>query len=109
MLRVAREMGLEGVVAKKKDSRYEAGKRSGSWAKFRLNSGQELAIGGYIPGARGVDSIIVGHYRGSDLIYVARVRNGFVPATRRLVLGKLRPDCPETPETLALYCSAQYK
>jgi DNA ligase D-like protein (predicted ligase) len=105
MLRVAREMGLEGVVAKRKDSRYEVGKRSGSWAKFRLNSGQELVIGGYIPGARGVDSIIVGFYRRSDLIYVARVRNGFVPATRRLVLGKLRPltasACPfvNLPET----------
>jgi DNA ligase D-like protein (predicted ligase) len=98
MLRVAREMGLEGVVAKRRDSRYEAGKRSGSWAKFRLNSGQELVIGGYIPGAHGVDSIIVGYHRGSDLIYVARIRNGFVPATRRLVLGKLRPltmaGCP---------------
>jgi bifunctional non-homologous end joining protein LigD len=34
MLRVAREMGLEGVVAKKLDSRYKAGKRSGSWASF---------------------------------------------------------------------------
>ena len=105
MLRVAREMGLEGVVAKRKDSRYEAGKRSGSWAKLRLNSGQELVIGGYIPGAQGVDSIIVGYYRGSELVYVARVRNGFVPATRRLVLAKLRPlmapTCPfvNLPET----------
>jgi DNA ligase D-like protein (predicted ligase) len=105
MLRVARELGLEGVVAKRRDGRYEAGKRSGSWAKFRLNSGQELVIGGYIPGARGVDSIIVGYYRGSELTYVARVRNGFVTATRRLVLQKLRPlvvpTCPfvNLPET----------
>ena len=51
-----------GVVAKRKDSRYEIGKRSGSWAKYRLNSGQELVIGGYIPGTHGVDAIVVGYY-----------------------------------------------
>jgi DNA ligase D-like protein (predicted ligase) len=105
MLQSVREQGLEGVVAKRKDSRYEAGKRSGAWAKYRLNSGQELVIGGYVPGAHGVESIIVGYYKESELIYVARVRNGFVPTTRRQVFGKLRPlivpDCPfsNLPET----------
>jgi DNA ligase D-like protein (predicted ligase) len=105
MLDAARAQSLEGVIAKKKDSRYEPGKRSGSWAKYRLNSGQELVIGGYIPGAHGLDSIIVGYYKGKDLIYVARVRNGFVPASRREVFTKLRPlivpNCPfvNLPET----------
>jgi bifunctional non-homologous end joining protein LigD len=80
MLESTAEQGLEGVVAKRKDSRYEAGKRSGAWAKHRINSGQELVIGGYVPGSQGVDSIIVGYYRGLDLFYVARVRSGFVPA-----------------------------
>jgi bifunctional non-homologous end joining protein LigD len=89
MLESTAEQGLEGVVAKRKDSRYEAGKRSGAWAKHRINSGQELVIGGYIPGSQGVDSIIVGYYRGPDLVYVARVRSGFVPATRRQVFAKL--------------------
>lgn len=55
-------------------------------------------LGGYVPGAHGIDSIIVGYYRGSELIYVARVRNGFVPETRRQVFAKLHPlvisDCP---------------
>lgn len=54
MLRAARAQRLEGVVAKRKDSRYEAGKRSGSWAKYRLNRGQELVIGGFVPGPHGV-------------------------------------------------------
>ena len=98
MLTAARAQGLEGVVAKRKDSRYEAGKRSGAWAKYRLNSGQELVIGGYIPGAHGVDAIVVGYYRGQNLIYVARVRNGFVPASRRQVFTRLKPllipKCP---------------
>ena len=55
-------------------------------------------IGGYVPGAHGLDSIVVGYYRGKELVYVARVRNGFVPASRRRVFEKLRPlvvpECP---------------
>jgi ATP-dependent DNA ligase len=55
-------------------------------------------IGGYVPGAYGVESVIVGFYRRSELVYVARVRNGFVPETRRQVFARLRPlvspDCP---------------
>jgi bifunctional non-homologous end joining protein LigD len=105
MLSAIRSQGLEGVVAKRKDSQYEVGKRSGSWAKYRVNSGQELVIGGYLPGAHGVEAIVVGYYRGGDLIYVARVRNGFVPASRRQVFAKLKPlvisNCPfvNLPET----------
>jgi bifunctional non-homologous end joining protein LigD len=98
MLSAIHGQGLEGVVAKRKDSRYEIGRRSGSWAKYRLNSGQELVIGGYIPGTHGVDAIVVGYYRGDDLIYVARVRNGFVPASRRQMFARLKPllipKCP---------------
>ncbi|MGC2764355.1 MAG: hypothetical protein WB607_02525 [Candidatus Acidiferrum sp.] len=58
-----------------------------------------------MPGAHGVDSIIVGYYNESQLIYVARVRSGFVPATRRQIFAKLQPlaspDCPfaNLPET----------
>lgn len=105
MISAVRQQGLEGVVAKRKTSGYEEGKRTGSWAKMRINRGQEFVIGGFIPGPHGIDSIIVGYYRGNDLVYVARVRNGFVPATRRTVYEKLRPlitdTCPfvNLPET----------
>lgn len=85
-----RQQQLEGVVAKRKDSLYEAGKRSGSWIKYRVNRGQEFVVGGYLPGPHGFDSLIVGYYSGKDLVYVARVRNGFVPALRRQVFGKIR-------------------
>ena len=90
ILATVREQGLEGVVAKRNSSLYEAGKRTGSWAKMRINRGQEFVVGGFIPGPHGVDSIIVGYHRGKDLVYVARVRNGFVPASRRQVFQKLR-------------------
>jgi ATP-dependent DNA ligase len=52
------------------------------------HSGQELVVGGYAPGAKGVESIIVGYYRSYDLVYVARVRNGFVPEKRGQVFEK---------------------
>lgn len=98
MLHAVREQGLEGVIGKRRDSAYESGKRSGAWVKYRVNRGQELVIGGYVPGIHGLDSIIVGYYKGEELVYVARVRNGFVPASRRQVFEKLRPlvmpNCP---------------
>jgi len=105
LLSAVRKQGLEGIIGKRKDSLYEPGKRSGAWIKYRINRGQELVIGGYVPGPHGLDSIIVGYYKGDDLVYVARVRNGFVPASRRQIYEKLRsletPACPfvNLPET----------
>ena len=105
MLAAVKEQGLEGVVAKRKESLYEAGERSGAWVKHRVNSGQEFVIGGYTPGANGIDAIVIGYYKGAELIYVARTRNGFVPASRRRVFQKLKSlktdECPfsNLPET----------
>jgi len=85
-----REQGLEGIIGKRKDSMYEPGKRTGSWVKCRVNLGHELVIGGYTPGPHGFDSLIAGYDRGTDLVYVARVRNGFVSASRRQGFEKIR-------------------
>ncbi len=90
MLRFVRSHGLEGVVAKRSDSLYQAGKRSGMWQKTRINRSQEFVIGGYIPSNLGVDSIVIGFYKGADLYYAARVRAGFVPATRRQVFEAIK-------------------
>jgi bifunctional non-homologous end joining protein LigD len=83
-----KKQGLEGVIAKRRDSRYEPGRRSGAWVKMRINKGQELVIGGYVPAPKNLDSIIVGYYERDDLIYVARVRAGFVPALRAKVFER---------------------
>ena len=67
--------------------------------------GKKFVIGGYFPGPHGIDSLVVGYYDGDKLMYVARTRNGFVPASRRQVFGKLKhlvtPACPfvNLPET----------
>jgi ATP-dependent DNA ligase len=90
MLNFVKKRGLEGVVAKRTDSIYQPGQRSGLWTKHRLNLGQEFVIGGYVPSSLGVNSVIVGFYRGLDLIYSARVRAGLVPATRRELFEKIR-------------------
>jgi ATP-dependent DNA ligase len=45
LIHAVREQGLEGIVAKRLDSPYEPGRRSGAWVKMRVNKGQELVIG----------------------------------------------------------------
>jgi DNA ligase D-like protein (predicted ligase) len=97
LIRIAKDLGFEGLLAKRRDSLYESGRRSGAWLKHRVNKGQEFVIGGYMPN-NPVDSIIVGYYDDGRLLYVAKVRNGFVPQTRREMWAKLQgreiPNCP---------------
>lgn len=105
LIHPVREQGLEGIVAKRLDSAYESGRRSGAWVKVRVNRGQELVIGGYIPAGETFDAILVGYFEGKDLIYASKVRNGFVPATRykmfELFRDLERATCPfrNLPET----------
>jgi bifunctional non-homologous end joining protein LigD len=82
VLEAVRKLGLEGVVGKRMDSIYEPGERSGAWIKLRTNMEQEFVIGGYIPGARGFDALLVGVYENKRLTFVAKVKNGFVPRIR---------------------------
>ena len=89
LIRAAKRLGFEGIIAKRRDSLYEPGKRSGAWVKYKINQGQELVIGGYTPG-HPFDAVIVGYYRDGQLIYAAKVRNGFVPRIRREVAKRLK-------------------
>jgi DNA ligase D-like protein (predicted ligase) len=90
--------GLEGLVAKRRDSRYEPGLRSGAWLKMRVNRGQEFVIGGYTHGTKTFDSLVFGVYERGKLIYVARTRNGFTPTSRAALFKKFAgltiADCP---------------
>ena len=89
LIRAAKRLGFEGIIAKRRDSLYEPGKRSGAWVKYKINQGQEFVIGGYTPG-HPFDAVIVGYYRDGQLIYAAKVRNGFVPRIRREVAKRLK-------------------
>jgi len=84
-------IGLEGIVAKRRDSRYEPGERSGAWVKLKLDKQQEFVVGGYRPGPNGVDALLVGYYEGKKLRFAGKVRAGFTPHLRREVLDALTP------------------
>jgi ATP-dependent DNA ligase len=98
LVRSVKEQGLEGLIAKRRNSSYEAGERSGAWQKMRINQGQEFVIGGYTIGGATFDALVFGYYEGKDLIYAARTRNGFTPKLRAELLSKFKPleisDCP---------------
>ena len=90
LIRSVKAQGLEGIVAKRLDSRYEPGLRSGMWQKMRVNQGQEFVIGGYTASAKNFDALIFGYYNDTQLIYAARTRNGFTPASREKLFRQFK-------------------
>lgn len=98
LMEQARAAGLEGIIAKKRDSFYEEGERSGSWVKWKAEQSETFIIGGYVPNGSTFDELIIGQPEGNRLRYVARVKAGFVPATRRAVMdavkGQRIEQCP---------------
>ncbi len=91
LVHAVKSQRLEGLVAKRRDSRYESGLRSGAWLKMRVNQGQELVIGGYTIGTTTFDAVVFGYYEGKRLLYAGRTRNGFTPATREQLFRRFRP------------------
>jgi bifunctional non-homologous end joining protein LigD len=80
ILQVAQQFELEGLIAKKPDSVYESGRRSGAWVKFKITKSQEFVIGGYTPpeGSRKYfGSLIVGYQSPRGLLFAGRVGTGF--------------------------------
>jgi bifunctional non-homologous end joining protein LigD len=98
LIRSVKDQGLEGLIAKLRSSTYEPGERSGAWQKMRVNRGQELVIGGYTPSTKNFDALVIGYYDGKGLMYAARTRNGFTPASRAELFKKIKPlemdECP---------------
>ena len=105
-LAAARAQGLEGIVCKRLGSQYRPGKRSADWLKIRARLGQELLIGGYMPGEGGrrgkVGSLLVGYWdstpaeaerldRPQRLVYAGGVGTGFTDAMLDRLIGLLKP------------------
>ncbi|TQJ39445.1 ATP-dependent DNA ligase LigD ligase module /ATP-dependent DNA ligase LigD phosphoesterase module /ATP-dependent DNA ligase LigD polymerase module [Arthrobacter sp. SLBN-112] len=86
LLESAQELGLEGIMAKRTDSRYVSGQRTRTWIKLKTEQTQEVVVGGWRPGKGGrqdtVGSLLVGIPDGGKLQYVGRVGSGF--STREL-------------------------
>jgi bifunctional non-homologous end joining protein LigD len=78
-----RGFGLEGVIAKRVDSRYEPGHRSGAWMKVKFARRQEFVVGGFRPDGASVDALVVGYYEGRTLMAAGKVRAGLTPLLRR--------------------------
>jgi ATP-dependent DNA ligase len=75
----ARVEGWEGVIAKRRDSRYEH-RRSPQWLKMKCEETQELVVGGFTDpqGTRvGLGALLVGYYDGSDLVFAGKIGTGF--------------------------------
>ncbi|GAA4680608.1 hypothetical protein GCM10023215_12550 [Pseudonocardia yuanmonensis] len=95
-LEVARQHRLEGIVAKRRTSRYEPGRRSAAWVKTALFHSQEVVLGGWTPGRgnRGstLGSLLLGA-RDTEgrLRYVGNVGTGFTEATLRALLDTMAP------------------
>ena len=62
LIQSIRAQGLEGLVAKRANSKYEPGQRSGAWMKMRLNQAENFVIGGYTVGGSTFDAVVVGHF-----------------------------------------------
>ena len=86
--------GFEGVVGKRKESRYEAGRRSASWLKVKPTRSADFVIGGYTKGkgARApLGAILVGYWDQGQLRYASHVGSGFDERTLAQVKARLEP------------------
>ena len=76
LFEVARAQKLEGVIAKRCNSRYYFDKRTKDWIKFKFLADKDFVVCGYIIKEKGITSIILGLYKGSELIYQGHVTMG---------------------------------
>jgi bifunctional non-homologous end joining protein LigD len=94
-LAASRELGLEGVMAKRLESSYQPGKRSDAWLKIKNHQGQELVIAGWLPGAGSregrIGALLVGFYDGPKLVYAGKVGTGFTEKMLARLQSLLEP------------------
>jgi bifunctional non-homologous end joining protein LigD len=101
LLQQVKKLGLEGLIGKRKNSAYEAGKRSGAWIKLKLNREQEFVIGGYTDpeGSRKhFGALLVGVFENRKLKFCGKVGTGFDTKLLASLYSKFtefsRVDCP---------------
>lgn len=94
LYRQAEALGLEGLVAKRLDSPYLPGRRAPAWRKVKIRRGQELVVGGWLPGegnrTGSLGALLVGYHDDDGALrYAGRVGTGFDTAERDRLLGRL--------------------
>ena len=94
LLAAAKQQGLEGILAKRADSRY-TGRRSREWLKIKTEQSQEFVIAGYTRGhgrrEGSFGALVLGVHRGGELVYAGNVGTGFSDAELDRLLALLRP------------------
>ena len=89
----AKKLGLEGVVAKKKGSKYLPGKRSDTWRKIKLTNTQDCVILGWTPGQGGrsktFGALLVGALDGDQWVWIGQVGTGFTDTMLADIQAKL--------------------
>src|SRR5207245_2722268 len=97
--RLAKRKGFEGLVAKDPAAPYVEG-RSRYWLKVKVHQEEEFVIGGFTPpaGSRAhFGALLLGAYRGSDLVYVGKVGTGYTQKTLADLHRKFRALVQKTP------------
>jgi bifunctional non-homologous end joining protein LigD len=100
LLEAAKAQALEGVMAKRLDSPYCAGKRTSYWLKIKAKLGQELVIAGWLPGEgrrmNTLGALLVGYYEDGELRYAGRVGTGFKEDDLRMLMTELKARARDT-------------
>jgi bifunctional non-homologous end joining protein LigD len=94
LFRLAKEKGLEGIIAKRKASTYQAGRRSQDWAKIKARLQQEFVIGGFTEGKgsrKHFGALLLGAYRNGKLHYFGHSGSGFSEKALKETLERLSP------------------
>ncbi len=98
---VARQMNLEGIIAKKSDSIYIPGARTREWLKIKTEQRHEAVIAGYTrneDSRKAFSALILGVYKDDELTFIGQVGTGFTDKLQKDILRKCKPletkDCP---------------
>jgi bifunctional non-homologous end joining protein LigD len=91
LLQAVKANGLEGIIAKQAQSRYES-KRSSNWVKIKITCQQDFVICGTIEGEREFfGALVLGYYQDKKLVYAGNVGSGFTQQSLKLVHEKITP------------------
>ena len=88
------ELGLEGIIAKKKDSVYQEDARSRDWLKIKTQKRQEVVIGGYTlneGSPKLFSSLLVGVFQGDEFVYTGKIGTGFDQRMQADLMKRFKP------------------
>lgn len=93
---LAKQQELEGIVAKRKDSRYYFDRRTKDWIKIKYLKDDDFVVLGFVPKENNMNSIILGQYKNNQLIYKGHVTLGVGGEPFRKIKSLDETSCPFT-------------